>query len=95
MRTNLSGNPTFRQFLSRAETALGHIIRMPSRSLSRCTGSPICGHPFFDIFFNHVNVRNRAELGRPQIDLLDVARNSKFPLTVYADDNRQITCVWS
>jgi amino acid adenylation domain-containing protein len=98
MRTTLAGSPTFCQLLCRErETALGAYAHQdvpfeklveelqPDRNLN--------SHPFFDIFFNHVNVPLiNAKLTGLEIEMLDVTGGaSKFPLTLYTrDDDRRI-----
>jgi amino acid adenylation domain-containing protein len=94
LRTDFAGNPTFRQLLARVrKTALEAYshqdapfeklveILNPERTLNR--------HPFFEVFFNYVNL---LHVRGPQIPGLSVEAVelghvlAKFPMTLYIRD---------
>lgn len=94
LRTNLRGNPTFRQLLGRVrEVALGAFAHQhlpfeklveelqPERDLNRT--------PFFDVMLNFINTpRTRLELPDCEVSSLDLSEpESNFTMTLYAEEH--------
>ncbi|MDX1997304.1 MAG: amino acid adenylation domain-containing protein, partial [Thermoanaerobaculia bacterium] len=98
LRTDVSGNPSFRELVARVrETALGAFAHQdvpfemllselrPERDLSRT--------PFFQIFFNLLNLPDSRPLDLPDVRLEALATPempSKFDLTLYVQPTDEI-----
>jgi amino acid adenylation domain-containing protein len=96
LRTDLSGNPTFKELLSRVrEVALGAYAYQdvpfeklleelrPERDLSRT--------PLFQVFFNMLNLEERTvKLSGLEVEALSQSEvESKFDLTIYVTERNQ------
>jgi amino acid adenylation domain-containing protein len=93
LRTDLSGNPTFRQLLQRVRevtlNAYSHQAIPFERLLEELKPERDLGRtPLFQIFFNMLNFRSLApNLQGLHVERVDLPeKNSKFDLTLYAQE---------